>query len=284
MTSTILRAVVSLTLTAWAAAGISAAAPQAVSLDTLLSRAAAYMDLFVDRFENVVTEERYDQTVSSSRAQDSQRRRTASDVAIVKIPGPPYWTAFRDVFDVDGKPVRDRVDRLTKLFTEESTFALEHAKRIADESARYNIGPGVRTTNSPLLALLFLQDDLQPRFKFSLGRRDASVGAAVWTVQYQERARPTIIQGTRGVDQPATGRFWINADTGQVLRTEMNVWFDGASYSLTTNFAPDAHFGLAVPTEMTERAEMGMTRILAKATYGKFRSFTVTTEEKAKTN
>jgi hypothetical protein len=261
-----------------------AAATQTVTLDTILSRAADYMELFVERFENVVTEERYDQTVTGSRLQDNQRRRTGSDMAIVKIASPPYWTMFRDVFEVDGKPVRDRVDRLTKLFTDEASTAFEQARRVADESARYNIGPGIRTTNSPLLALLFLQDDLQPRFKFSLGKRDASVGEAVWTVQYQERTHPTIIQGARGVDQPATGRFWINADTGQVLRTEMNVLFDGASYALTTTFAPDPHFGLAVPTEMRERSDMGTTHIIATAAYGKFRSFAVTTDEKAKGN
>ena len=48
-----------------------------------------------------------------------------SDVLIVQVPGTAEWVPFRDVFTIDGKPVRDREERLTKLFLEptESTVA-----------------------------------------------------------------------------------------------------------------------------------------------------------------
>jgi hypothetical protein len=41
-------------------------------------------------------------------------------VAAVSITGEAAWFGFRDVAMVDGKPVRDRDERLVKLFTENS--------------------------------------------------------------------------------------------------------------------------------------------------------------------
>src|SRR6185437_3448968 len=45
----------------------------------------------------------------------------------------------RDVVSVDGKPVRDRQDRLMGLFRS-GTPDFAEVRRIADESARFNIG------------------------------------------------------------------------------------------------------------------------------------------------
>ena len=47
------------------------------------------------------------------------------------------FASFRDVFDVDGRPVRDRDQRLQKLFlSAPAATAIDQAQRIADESAR----------------------------------------------------------------------------------------------------------------------------------------------------
>jgi hypothetical protein len=67
---------------------------------------------------------------------------------------------LRDVFEVDGKPVRDAVGR---------------ARALAEEGARYNLWI-IGTVNNPLLAMAFLQPNYRPRFRFNLAGIDKSLG------------------------------------------------------------------------------------------------------------
>ena len=77
-----------------------------------------------------------------------------SEFAIVKAAGRVGWSGFRDVVEVDGKPVSDRRDRLLSLLTGPAGGEAE-LRRIADESARYNVGPVIRNFNVPTTALFF---------------------------------------------------------------------------------------------------------------------------------
>jgi hypothetical protein len=281
--------------------GVDLARPQAetVTLETVMARATAYVAMFVDKFSNVVTEERYSQIVRGpGRAtgggstpssmpsapggplQFADRRVLRSDLIVIKDDTPFGWIVLRDVFEVDGKPVRGREERLTRLFAQPSVNARAQAIRIADESARYNIGPGIRTTNTPELSILFLQASLQPRFTFTLGSRERSMGERVWVVEYRERVRPTLVRGERDADLPASGRFWIDADTGRVVQTEINLRPTAARWTMTTIFQPDERLGIAVPAEMREYYQWWATEMTGTATYGRFRTFTVTTDER----
>ena len=70
------------------------------------------------------------------------------------------------MFEVDGQPVRDRSERLMKLFVQPSSSTADQVERIVIESARYNIGNVLRTINVPVFALLILDPANQPRFMF----------------------------------------------------------------------------------------------------------------------
>ena len=68
----------------------------------------------------------------------------------------------------DGTPVRDRQERLSRLFEQPAPRAPSTRRHASSrESARYNIGAVERTLNTPVLTLLFLQADQQPRFQFA---------------------------------------------------------------------------------------------------------------------
>jgi hypothetical protein len=173
----------------------------------------------------------------------------------MKIGGPLDWRPFRDVFEVDGKAVRDRDGRLMALFARPSATSDEQAARIAQESARYNIGLARRTINTPVLALLFLQPSIQSRFRFKLGKRDGGARSTTWTVDYREEARPTIVRGLLlgdDTDLRAEGRFWIDTETGRVSRAELRFTVVGMRTTLTTEFRRDDRLGLDVPAEMRE--------------------------------
>ena len=144
------------------------------TLKTVLAGAAAYVDDFRDQLSGIVAEEHYVQQQIPG-----DRRELRSDLLLVRSNTSPRWLQFRDTFEVDGQPVRDRADRLTRLFLQPAASATEQAHRISAESSRYNLGPVLRTVNVPLMPLMFLERDIQPRFRFSrVARPQQSSGAA----------------------------------------------------------------------------------------------------------
>jgi hypothetical protein len=200
-----------------------------------------------------------------------------SDLLLVKLKESGEWHVFRDVFDVNGEPVRDRDERLTKLFLNPTTSVIEEAKAIALEGARYNLGGAERTINNPLLVLAFLQAAYQTRFRFSLNTSDKDAGPGIWVLEYKEQAHPTIIrERSNGGDLVAKGRIWIESESGRVVKTELAV---SELDIIVTSFRFDERFHIAVPHEMREEFWTEAESIVGVASYSRFRRFDVTTEE-----
>lgn len=260
-----------------AAAPASAQAPTATDLVRSASR---YVSTFIDTFSNVVAEESYEQESSWTRG--GQRRELKSDFLLILPPDSSVWVPFRDVFEVDGRPVRDRQERLTKILLQPTKSALDRAYQIAQEGARYNIEASMkRTINNPLLALAFIQSEAQLRFQYSVDRQDPAVGALVWIVEYKEEARPTFIKGAFDKDLPVHGRYWINRPDGRIVRAEMNIDDPSVGAKITTDFQQDDRFKIDVPIRMSEIYRLINGRVVTGiATYGRFRRFGVSTDEK----
>ena len=289
------------------AVSVAAAAPLAAqqtstdtALDQLLARATWYSIDFVNKLSSVVAEERYIQdsnvalmtiaipglsgrggaTPSNIPRNSSKHRELRADFLIVKSSG-EVWTPFRDVFEVDHIPIRDRDERLAKLFLSDKggTDVETKAKAIADESARYNLGAVQRTINNPVFALIFLQPDVRERFKFTAGKPDRKMGDDVRVVDYLEEGRPTVIAGLPGQDMPAFGRFWIENATGRVVKAEVRVEVKDIKANLTTTFRTDERLGIDVPVEFREEYDLRDSRVNGIATYARFRKFEVKSSE-----
>ena len=127
------------------------------------------------------------------------------------------------------------------------------AERIREEGARYNLGNMRSTLGNPVIALGVLQQTYQPRFHFSLGKEDKNFGAGVAVVDYKETHSPAMIRGEAGSDLPAHGRVWIDAATGRVLKTELQVEQPAVRAMITTTFQAEEKSGIAVPLEMREQ-------------------------------
>jgi hypothetical protein len=257
-------------------------------LATLLARAATYVDEFERSFGSVVAEERYEQEIRPSVVATNTVRRSGgggpartvllSDFLLVQIPG-GQWMPFRDVFERDSRPVRDREDRLSKLFLSGSASAIEQARKIMDESARYNIGDVSRNINVPTFPLQFLSAGLQAQFVFTEGKRDD--GGDGHLVQYREVGRPTLVRTTNDRDIPVSGRFWLDDATGTVKRTELNAIDTSVEAHITVHYQRDDGIGSWAPARMEERyrRQRDANEVRGLATYSKFRRFTVTTTE-----
>ena len=289
-------------------------APDIPPLPKVLERTAAYVVEYGQAMSLVVSAEHYSQWVENPGWHPGEPRILESEYLIVRVDDD--WLGFRDVHTVDGKEVADRQDRLQTLFLRSPGTALVDARRIADESARYNVGAIQRNLNTPTMALYFLQARNQIRFKFEKKGQDVIGGVAVWKVHFKETQRPTIVKTSSGKDMPVSGTFWIDPDTGRVLKTNMAIELDTrvgvtsnlvdddtprrrggpavervqSSASVTVTYKQEPRLGLLVPAEMLETYEgprlngmsntTGTTKINCRATYSDFRRFQTTTRFK----
>lgn len=251
----------------------------------IIDLATAYVHRFVNAFSNVVAEERYTQETTLPR----QRRTLRSDFLLVRYPGATQWHAFRDVLDVDGKPVQDgRQDRLATLFLEPPANALRRADEIARAGARYNLRD-IGTVNNPLHVLGILQVSYRDRFRFTVAGLERSLGPTVRTVRFEEFARPTIIRQNLNRDRPSHGFVWIDEQTGRVVKTELRIAPPTARRqpsasdnsfptTITTLFALSEELGIDVPVEMRDWYPDGGGDMRGVATYDRFRRFQVHTD------
>jgi VWFA-related protein len=260
------------------------ATPKDARLDAMLARVFDYVDAYERSYSALVAEEEYKQT-SGARI-----LRLKSDVLLVKTDSDEVWVSFRDVFEADGKQVRDRDDRLKRLFLEPGVLADAQMRRIKDESARYNIGPVTRNINVPLFALKFLSARYRAGFRFTLGGRGESSGLRTIRLEYKEVGRPTVISSHGVIDVPCSGFFVVEEVTGAVVESQMSVEDRAYLAGINVKFRLDRGIGLWVPSEMQERyqtrsrAASGSLEydrtMMGQAAYTKFRRFQVQTEEK----
>jgi hypothetical protein len=237
---------------------------QRASVEELTTRASAYVAEYERAFSTLVAEEVYEQTLrnpaddlsdpdrSKKALSDLSRgRRLRSSFMLVLVPGRGF-TPFRDVFEVDGKPVHDRDDRLLALFRTPSASSLEQAQRITDESARYNLSDVERTINVPVFALLLLHPTNASHLAFSTAGEENVSGHRVTAVDFRETARPTIVRSPDGKDLPSTGRVWIEAATGAVYQTRHQVNDRGAQAMITVRYTQNKELAILVPDRMDE--------------------------------
>jgi hypothetical protein len=273
-----LRAAVCVALAAISLA--AAQAPSRVPLSELRARAGAYVLAYQRSLEAIVAQEHYVQrsaTRSGASIVTTEARTLRSEFML--LPGDRgelAWFAFRDVFEVDGRPVHTERGRLEQWLRGPRGSLLRNARALALEQARYNLGPITRTINVPTLALEILMPANQARFRFrhtgttTLDTADAAV------VTFDERRRPTMIRTPDGRDLPARGTVWIEPATGRVLRTELRTGdrrrdLVEASIAVTYVFVP--RLELLLPATMQEHYAGRDTEITCTAEYSNSRRF-----------
>ena len=262
----------------------------------LLSRVTASVELLHTELNGMVAEERYEQRARGgpNTAPGSVRRRVLqSDFLLFRAEGQQRYYGFRDVFQVDRRAVRDRDERLARLFLEAPASSDRQIATIRVESARYNLGDVARNFNTPTYALLFLRASHKSRFTFEsvrdsspplgLDRPESEDGADLQVIAYRETWPTTVLRGGDGRNMPARGRFWIEGATGRVRATELVVEDESVKAVIAVRFDMIEHEdgdGRLVPVEMREQYDNreSVTRIDGTATYTGFRWFTVEVE------
>jgi VWFA-related protein len=273
-------------------------------LDAALAAAAAYLDGYEQRISAIGAEEEYQQVVmplggtvvsgpisvrpnaANGVSAPPITRKTRANLMTISL-GARGWVAFRDVFELDGRPVRDRDERLTRILQNVTPDSLDQARKIAAESARYNLNPDTaridRTINVPMTALFYLRAANQSRSSFRLGKPERAGGVECVTLEFTEQSLPRLIRTTG--DAPAEGKFWIDmANGGRILKTEMRLQSQGRGGAAvrsqaTVTYGRVDRLNLWVPVVMDESYVVTGTRqtVTGHATYTDFKEFKVTT-------
>ena len=267
------------------AVALSAQAP--LTLDDVIARAAAYVSTFVEELSNVVLEEQYRQTYFASRRATAAHTELVSDFLLMRVQGVGEWVGFRDVFEVNGRQIRDRQDRLAALFLDDTTTALTQARRIAQESARYNLGSTGRTVNIPTYALFYLHPANTSRFRFEKEGEGCGDEDTAWDIRFEEVEYPTLARGFERVNLASHGRYCLDPVSGRVIETEFELHHPSADggrlatdAKIRVTFALEPTLNLWVPLEMRETySERGGGRMTSTAKYRNYRRFSVTVSE-----
>jgi hypothetical protein len=248
-----------------------------LSLVDMMQRVGVYVDSYGDRASIVVATEKYSQREVDDGHHFSSHRDLVSDLAIVRTK--ERWQGFRDVLGVDGKAIEDRQGRLVDLLR---SGTLDEARRVSEESSRFNVGPVLRNFNVPTTALFFFTRENLNRFRF----KSKGTGAnGIWSIDFQETSTPTLIHEPNGRPIPSQGTIWAEPD-GAVVRTHLGLHLvdsdaPAAPVDLTVyvdvTYTHVATADMWLPAVMTEsyesREARAVDRISTRADYSNYRTF-----------
>ena len=249
-----------------------------------LALARGYLDTWQHTLTSLVADEEYSQEVRvylrgpGSRASlpaPPTKRRLRSEVLLLRAPAENVWVSFRDVLEVDGKSVADRRKRFDALFSGPAALMYSTAERIAEESARFNLGRAARTLNTPTAALVFLHPAYEANTTWKLDSTDRVDRRPAWALRFDQRKPPFAITIQGGVPYASSGRFWIEPESGRILRTEVVVRGNTSLSRVVTSYGPARTVPEGwVPLRLEEEHDWPrVERINGEATYSNHRLF-----------
>ena len=246
---------------------------QTSRLGDVVARLDGYLQGYEDQLANIVAEETYRQWVEQGQGnrRSTTSRMLRSDFALTPTSDRNSWVGYRDTFEVDGAPVRDRDERLQRLL---SSGAVGQAARIAEQNARFNLGEGLitRNINVPTFALEMMHPRFRDRVKVRRTGADVLDGRPGWLIEFREQDRLTFVHTPEGRDQPSRVVALADIQTGEVLRTVLTWEHVKGSIEVSYGHAPG--IPAPVPIRMAERYVTRSGELVAgEAMYANFRQF-----------
>lgn len=246
---------------------------QTVRPGDVIARVDRYLLGYGERLADVVAEETYEQWVEqgSKASRNTTSRMLRSDFALTPTADSTRWVGYRDTFEVDGEPVRDRDERLQRLLND---GAVGEAARIADQNARFNLGQYLvrRNLNVPTFALEIMSPLMRDRVKVRRTGAGALDGRPGWLIEYREQNRLTYVRTPEGRDQPSRVVALADMQTGEVLQTVLT--FERVKATITVSYGHAPGIPVRVPVRMEERYVARTGEIIGgEATYANFRQF-----------
>jgi len=249
----------------------------------LLARAGDYVTQYRKDFTGVVGELHETQRIIRPDGTLKRERLLVCDVLLVPAFDPltrlPASTrAFRDVISVDGKPVRDRDERLRKLFLSGSRDALDQARGVAREGARYDIGMR-HLFDTLMLPLRILEPAVASRFRFTR----TTDGMTFQEVQSPALFRSKALFANDFKDMFLSGSFVMGESNGEVHQASLRAGSEDIELGVSLRYVEQPDIKMLVPADATETLRQpkrpNSDHTVVTAVYSNFRRFQVTTSE-----
>jgi hypothetical protein len=219
----------------------------------VLKTAGDYVLTFAEELSMLEAEELTTQHDTSS-GQIGGSRRVRSDFVLIGL-DEGHVAAFRDAFEIDGQPLRERKNRLTALLRAKlDSAALDEARALSDASVKQYISPNLHVLDDPTLPFVFLRKENQERFAFRPDGVRKMDGSEVAILRFTEQGTERMIPSPEKA--PLTGRLWIEPATGAVRQAEISV--SGKSFNLrsTVKYAKDQKLDLWLPSEVVLNSDV----------------------------
>jgi hypothetical protein len=228
--------------------------PPDTSAKAVAAAAEHYVDDYQKQLSYLLAEEDGTQEIrmTGTSGPPRQRRTTKAEVFLTFLNADRVWLSVRDVTEVDGRPLTQQKD-LRALLTAGPLVGL--ARTLAEEGSRFNIGRVYRNFNEPTLGLLVLDEKHRAQFKFDRKKVDPSDTGPIVTLAFTEKDTPTLIHGDNGRSIFSRGEMVIEAATGRVRQTSIQIDTGTVHATLTTTFVADTRLDMWVPDTLTERYE-----------------------------
>ncbi len=258
---------------------LSAQHPPDTSAKAVAAAAARYVAGYEQTLTFLLADEQYSQQVLDPAGRTTASRDMTGEWFVTFAGGEDRsWISVHDIREVDGEPVPHHED-LRALLARGTVAGT--AARLAARNAQFNIGSVERNFNEPTLALLMLDDRHRGQVKFSRKSVSTQAGAPgpLVTLAFKETDRPTLIRSVVGQPVYATGEMDIEAGTGRIHRTRLEMSTGSLRATLEARYELDPKLHLLVPSLFTERYEDGRSRerqvIVCEARYTNYRRFEV---------
>jgi hypothetical protein len=236
---------------------------------------------YIERFEReaaaLVAEERYVQrlVVRAEPPVPALTRELRSDYVLVKPADSAPWLGYRDIYEVDGAPVRERDARLVELLRRTAPDSLARAAAFVSEGARFNLGPE-RTINTPTLPMQLLARANASRMRLRAAR--GWQGRDVAEVAVEESGRPTIVRTPEGASVESRGTVTVRVADGAILAADLRFRFSTARRRdreavLRVEYGEAPGVTVPVPIRMTEDLPTPDGAATGTATYSNYRRF-----------
>jgi hypothetical protein len=255
-----------LTLGLFAAAVPLRAQGDAAALTALAGR---YVEDYQQQLSTILCEERQSQRIIKKDGTIGRRRELVAEMALVR--SGTQTLLFRDVISVDGEPVRNREERLRRLFLEPARDSLAKASLINRESGRYNLGV-TAILDGLMLPLKILSPAEAGRFRFNLTEQGLG---------FDEQS-PTMIKAglpTSMHDLPLHGWLTVEAGTGRLRAATLTASDNRRDWRIDVRYDEHADLKMLVPSAMQQRyqfnAKLTGQVLEVSSTYSNFRRFEV---------
>ena len=247
-----------------------------ISVNAVVDAAASYLVDYQKQFAFVLADEEYTQQVLATSVPGPRVRTTTGESFLTFASAIHSWISVRDVATVDGVPVPNHEDLRTLL---QSGGVPRMEQQIAERNARYNIGTITRNFNEPTFGLLVLERRRDDEFKFDVSRVETDGEATLVTLEFKEKGPRTLVHGFNYQPVYSTGAIVVEAGSGRVRQTRLELKYGPVFAQLTTDYAKAPALDMFVPVRFQERYEQGRgTRhelIVCDARYSNHRRFEV---------